>query len=156
MNVLTRLWRAVAGLAESVEALAGTVGEANGRLRQQLALDRPGEARGEVIDNAEALPAPRRAAKKRRRREKRPAGTAGRRRPLRNAAGQRGHETPGRTPRAAGAFSLTGGAGEAMMGTAEVRFLVPPRDIPGANSCTDSAAKCSHHSVESSCRVAAP
>ena len=53
MNVLSRLWRAVAGLAESVEALAGTVGEANGRLRQQLALD-----------SAEALPAPRRAAKK--------------------------------------------------------------------------------------------
>jgi hypothetical protein len=64
MNVLSRLWRAVAGLAESVEALAGTVGEANGRLRQQLALDGPGEARGEVIDSAEALPAPRRAAKK--------------------------------------------------------------------------------------------
>jgi hypothetical protein len=64
MNVLSRLWRAVAGLAESVEALAGTVGEANGRLRQRLALDGPGEARGEVIDNAEALPAPRRNAKK--------------------------------------------------------------------------------------------
>ena len=31
MNVLSRLWRAVAGLAESVEALAGTVNEANGR-----------------------------------------------------------------------------------------------------------------------------
>ena len=44
MNVLSRLWRAVAGLAESVEALAGTVGEANGRLRQRLALDRPIEA----------------------------------------------------------------------------------------------------------------
>jgi hypothetical protein len=64
MNVLTRLWRAVAGLAESVEALAGTVGEANGRLRQQLALGGPNEAGGEVIDNGEALPAPRRAAKK--------------------------------------------------------------------------------------------
>jgi hypothetical protein len=64
MNVLTRLWRAVAGLAESVEALAGTVGEADGRLRQQLALGGPGEARGEVIDNAEALPAPRRSVKK--------------------------------------------------------------------------------------------
>jgi hypothetical protein len=36
--------------------LAGTVGEADGRLRQQLALGGPGE----VIDNAEALPAPRR------------------------------------------------------------------------------------------------
>jgi hypothetical protein len=43
--------------------LAGTVGEANGRLRQQLALDGPAEAPGEVIDN-EALPAPRRNAKK--------------------------------------------------------------------------------------------
>jgi hypothetical protein len=64
MSVLTRLWRAVPGLAESVEALAGAVGEANGRLRQQLALDGPGEARGEVIDNAEALPAPRRSGKK--------------------------------------------------------------------------------------------
>ena len=64
MNVLSRLWRAVAGLAESVEALAGTVGEANGRLRQRLARDGPGEARGEVIDNAAGLPAPRRAAKK--------------------------------------------------------------------------------------------
>jgi hypothetical protein len=64
MNVLSRLWRAVAGLAESVEALAGTVGEANGRLRQRLDLGGPGEACGEVIDNAEALPAPRRAAKK--------------------------------------------------------------------------------------------
>ena len=63
MNVITRLWRAVAGPAESVEALAGTVGEANGRLRQRLALDGPGEAHGEVIDNA-ALPAPRRNAKK--------------------------------------------------------------------------------------------
>jgi hypothetical protein len=63
MNVLSRLWRALAGLAESVEALAGTVGEANGRLRQRLALDGLGEARGEVIDN-ETLPAPRRAAKK--------------------------------------------------------------------------------------------
>jgi hypothetical protein len=62
MNVLTRLWRAVAGLAESVEALARTVGEANGQLRQQLALGGPGEARGEVIENAEALPAPRRCA----------------------------------------------------------------------------------------------
>jgi hypothetical protein len=37
MNVLTRLWRAVAGLAEPVEALAGAVGEANGRLPQHLA-----------------------------------------------------------------------------------------------------------------------
>jgi hypothetical protein len=64
MNVLTRLWRAVAGLAESVEALAGTVGEANGRLRQRLALGGPGEAKGEVIDNPEALPAPRRNGKK--------------------------------------------------------------------------------------------
>ena len=64
MNVLSRLWRAVAGLAESVEALAGTVGEANGRLRQQLALDSAGASPGEVIDNPEALPAPRRAAKK--------------------------------------------------------------------------------------------
>jgi hypothetical protein len=64
MYVLSRLWRAVAGLAESVEALAGTVGEANGRLRQQLALDGPAESRGEVIDNAEALPAPRRNGKK--------------------------------------------------------------------------------------------
>jgi hypothetical protein len=64
MNVLSRLWRAVAGLAESVEALAGTVGEANGRLRQRLTLDGPVEAGGEVIDNAEALPAPRRTAKK--------------------------------------------------------------------------------------------
>jgi hypothetical protein len=63
MNVLSRLWRAVAGLAESVEALAGTVGEANGRLRRQLTLDGPGEAPGEVIDN-EALPAPRRNGKK--------------------------------------------------------------------------------------------
>jgi hypothetical protein len=34
---------------------AGTVGEANGWLRQRLALDGPGE----VIDNPEALPAPR-------------------------------------------------------------------------------------------------
>ena len=63
MNVLSRLWRAVAGLAESVEALAGTVGEANGWLRQRLALDGPGAAPGEVIDN-EALPGPRRNAKK--------------------------------------------------------------------------------------------
>jgi hypothetical protein len=68
MNVLTRLWRAVAGLAESVEALAGTVVEANGRLRQQLALGGPGEAppAAEVIDSApaaEALPAPRRNRK---------------------------------------------------------------------------------------------
>jgi hypothetical protein len=60
VNVLSRLWRAVAGLAESVEALAGTVGEANGRLRQRFALVGPGE----VIDNTEALPAPRRSAKK--------------------------------------------------------------------------------------------
>jgi hypothetical protein len=59
MNVLSRLWRAVGGLAESVEALAATVSEANGRLRQQLALG----GRGEVIDNAEALPAPRRNKK---------------------------------------------------------------------------------------------
>ena len=64
MNVLSRLWRAVAGLAESVEPLAVTVGEANGRLRQQLALDGAVEARGEVIDNAEALLAPRRCAKR--------------------------------------------------------------------------------------------
>ena len=64
MNVLSRLWRAVAGLAESVEALAGTVGEASGRLRQQLALGGPGEAPGEVIDSAEALPAPRRNGRK--------------------------------------------------------------------------------------------
>jgi hypothetical protein len=64
MNLLSRLWRAVAGLAESVEALAGTVGEANSRLRQQLALDGPGEAHGEVIDSAEALPAPRRNGRK--------------------------------------------------------------------------------------------
>jgi hypothetical protein len=64
MNVLSRLWRAVAGLAESVEALAGTVGDANSRLRQRLALDGPGEARGEVIDNPEALPAPRRSGRK--------------------------------------------------------------------------------------------
>ena len=63
MNLLSRLWRAVAGLAESVEALAGTVAEANGRLRQRLALDGPIEARNEVIANA-ALPAPRRNAKK--------------------------------------------------------------------------------------------
>jgi hypothetical protein len=63
MNVLSRLWRAVAGLAESVEPVAGTVGEANGRLQHRLALDGPGEARGEVIDN-EALPAPRRNGKK--------------------------------------------------------------------------------------------
>jgi hypothetical protein len=63
MNVLSRLWRAVAGLAECVEALAGTVGEANGRLRQRLALDRPGEGPGEVIDNTETLPAPRRKAR---------------------------------------------------------------------------------------------
>jgi hypothetical protein len=60
MNVLTRLWRAVADLAESVEALAGTVGEANGRPWQQLTLDHSGE----VIDNTEALPAPRRNGKK--------------------------------------------------------------------------------------------
>jgi hypothetical protein len=60
MNVLSHLWRAVAGLAESVEALAGTVGEANGRLRQQIALGGPGE----VIDNYEALPALRRNGKK--------------------------------------------------------------------------------------------
>jgi hypothetical protein len=60
MNVLSCLWRAVARLAEPVEALAGTVGEANGRLRQQLALGGPGE----VIDGPEALPAPRRGAKK--------------------------------------------------------------------------------------------
>jgi len=59
MNVLSRLWRAVAGLAESVEALAGTVGEANGRLRQRLALDGTIEARNEVIDYPEAPPAPR-------------------------------------------------------------------------------------------------
>ena len=64
MNVITRLWRAVAGLVGAVEALAGTVGEANGRLRQQLALDGPREARGEVIDQPEALPAPRRNGKK--------------------------------------------------------------------------------------------
>ena len=64
MNVLSRLWRAVAGLAESVEALAGAVGEANGRLRQRLALDGPGEAPGEGIDNPEALPAPRRRGRK--------------------------------------------------------------------------------------------
>jgi hypothetical protein len=64
LNVLSRLWRAVAGLAESAEGLAGTVGEADGRLRQQLALGGPGEARGEVIDNAEALPPPRRSAKR--------------------------------------------------------------------------------------------
>jgi hypothetical protein len=67
MNVLSRLWRAVAGLAESVEALAGTVGEANGRLRQRLALDGAGASPGEVIDQgpaAEALPAPRRNGRK--------------------------------------------------------------------------------------------
>jgi hypothetical protein len=39
MKVITRLWRAVAGLAESVEALAGTAGLADDRLRQRLALD---------------------------------------------------------------------------------------------------------------------
>jgi hypothetical protein len=75
MNVLSRLWRAVAGLAESVEALAGTVGEANGQLRPQLALDGPREDRGGVIDN------PRRGQRRagtgnRGWRERRPAGTA--------------------------------------------------------------------------------
>jgi hypothetical protein len=64
-NVLSRLWRAVAGLAESVEALAGTVGEANGRLRLGFALDGHGEDQREVLDNPEALPAPRRAGKAR-------------------------------------------------------------------------------------------
>jgi hypothetical protein len=49
---------------DTVEALAGTVGEANGRLRQRLALDGPGASPGEVIDNPEALPPPRRNGKK--------------------------------------------------------------------------------------------
>jgi hypothetical protein len=39
-----------------VEALAGTVGEANGRLRQRLVFDGPVEERGEVIDNPRPLP----------------------------------------------------------------------------------------------------
>jgi hypothetical protein len=46
-----------------VEGLAGTVGEADGRLRQRLALDGAGEAHGNVIDKPAARAAPRRAAK---------------------------------------------------------------------------------------------
>jgi hypothetical protein len=41
MFALTRLFAAVASLAQSVEALAGSVGEANANFRQRLSLDAP-------------------------------------------------------------------------------------------------------------------
>ena len=61
---LTKLFNALNALAEGVLALAGTVAEVNAGVRQRLALGVPGDARGEVIDNPEALPAPRRNGKK--------------------------------------------------------------------------------------------
>jgi hypothetical protein len=41
MFALSRLFAAVASLAQSVEALAGSIGEANANFRQRLALDQP-------------------------------------------------------------------------------------------------------------------
>jgi hypothetical protein len=58
---LTKLLGALNGLAENVQALAGTVAEANAGLRRRLALDAPEE--GPALDlgpAADALPAPRR------------------------------------------------------------------------------------------------
>jgi hypothetical protein len=73
MNVLTRVWRAFASLAEAVEGIAATLRNADGRLRASLALDGPAEApaapTATVIDNApqathEALSGPRRNGRK--------------------------------------------------------------------------------------------
>ena len=41
MFTLTRLFAAVASLAQNVEALAGSIGEANANFRQRLSLDGP-------------------------------------------------------------------------------------------------------------------
>jgi hypothetical protein len=43
MFALTRLFAAVASLAQNVEALAGSIGEANANFRARLSLDGPPE-----------------------------------------------------------------------------------------------------------------
>ena len=58
MNAIKTLWNAFGNLAASLNGLADTVRSADGRLRQQLALDGPQDApaapTAEVIDNAPA------------------------------------------------------------------------------------------------------
>ncbi len=73
MGAIGKLWNAFANLAASLNALAGTVTEANGRLRASLALDGPQDTPAgptpTVIENAPtappgALPGPRRNGRK--------------------------------------------------------------------------------------------
>jgi hypothetical protein len=56
MNVLTRLWKAFASLAEAVEGIAGTVRTADASLKQRLALDGPADSPSAptpaIIENA--------------------------------------------------------------------------------------------------------
>ncbi len=61
---LTKLFTALGTLAESILALSATVNEANGALRQRLALDRHDEAPALAHQQDEARPGKGRRAKR--------------------------------------------------------------------------------------------